>query len=95
MDCYVLAYPETVVVPAFGSLNRQHRRTTHHHMDHLQNNTLLCILFLPHMVLSQTIAAPWVVGAAEGGTIDEAVGGAEGDTEGYVVGTAVTVLTKS
>jgi hypothetical protein len=107
MDCYVLAYPETVVVPAFGPLNRQHRRTTYHYLNYLQKNTLLCILFVPHIVLSQTIAVAWVVGAAEGGIVDEAVGGAEGgtegavvggaegDTEGSVVGAAVAVLTKS
>ena len=107
MDCYVLAYPETIVVPASGPLNRQHRRKTHHHMDHLQKNMFMYILFVPHIVLSQTIAVAWVVGAAEGGIVDEAVGGAEGgtegavvggaegDTEGSVVGAAVAVLTKT
>ena len=68
-------------------------------MDYLQKNTLLCILFLPHIVLSQTIAVAWVVGAAEGAAVDDTVGGAEGDTEGSVVaaavGAAVAVLTKS
>ena len=87
MDCYVLAYPETIVVPAFGPLNRQHRRKTHHHMDHLQKNMFMYILFVPHIVLSQTIAVPWVVGATEVETEGAVVGAAEG--------AAVAVLTKS